>query len=279
MKNSKGFTLIELMITIAILGTLTVLAANAISQAIKTKVKLQDQIDDVSRMRDGMRLMEKDINMAFHYRDVEKDLYDIVKKKNNPQTPPTYPPQPTNPGINKFDPFATNRELPRKDPVTHFVGQADSMNFVTSNNARTVKDTRQADFVEVGYSLKDCKSLSGEGATSKCLWRRSTPYVDDDVTKGGDDTVLIENVTEYKLRYIGKGKQDWVDTWRSDDGGDGITKGKYPEAVEISLTVEKSNKGRKKKYSMQNIVPIHFPNNPDGGTSNAPAAPGTVPPK
>jgi prepilin-type N-terminal cleavage/methylation domain-containing protein len=275
MKSSKGFTLIELMITIAILGTLTVLAANAISQAIKVKVKLQDQIDDVSKMRDGMRLMEKDINMAFHYRDVEKDMYDIIKKKNvNPNVPPP-PPGLANPGINKLDPFATNREVPRKDPVTHFVGQSDAMSFVTSNNARTVKDTKQADFVEVGYSLKDCKNLSGEGATSKCLWRRSSPYVDDDVTKGGDETVLLENVTEFKLRYIGKGKQDWSDAWRTDDGGDATTKGRYPEAVEISLTVEKKDKGRSKKYSMQNIVPVHFPNNPDGGTSSAttPATP------
>lgn len=268
-KLSRGFTLIELLITISILGTLTVLAAQAISQAIKVKVKLQDQIDDVSRMRDGMRLFERDINMAFHYRDVEKDLYDLVRKKNNPQTPPQFPPIPPQgpiQGINKYDPFSPAREVPRKDPVTDFVGQGDAVNFVTSNNARTVKDTKQADFVEVGYSLKDCKSLRSDGGTSKCLWRRSTPYVDDDVTKGGDETVMLENVTEFKLRYIGKGKQDWVDSWRSDKGGDGITRGKYPDAVEISLTVEKEEKGRKKKYSMQNIVPIHFPNNPEGGS-------------
>lgn len=263
-KNRLGFTMIELMITISILGTLTVLTAQAISQAIKAKVKLQDQIDDVSRMRDAVRLLERDINLAYHYRDIEKELEQILKKKNsNGQPPPVGPPAPLN---DPNDP-ANRREVPRRDPETHFVGNGDSLNFVTMNNARTVRNSQQADFIEVGYSVKDCKNLRDDKASSKCLWRRSSPYVDLDVTKGGDEIVLLENVSEFKLRYMGKGKQDWVTDWRTDAGGDGATKGKFPQAVEVSLTVEKKVKGKSKKYSMQVIAPIHFPNNPEEGAN------------
>ncbi|WP_347358513.1 prepilin-type N-terminal cleavage/methylation domain-containing protein, partial [Bdellovibrio sp.] len=81
MKKSSGFTMIELMITITILGTLTLLTAQSIQQAVKAKVKLQDQIDDVSRMRDALRLLERDINLAYHYRDLEKEIDQLVKKK------------------------------------------------------------------------------------------------------------------------------------------------------------------------------------------------------
>lgn len=275
MKKQAGFTLIELMITIGILGTLTVLTAQAIQQAIKSKVKLQGQIDDVSRMRDSMRLIEGDITMAFHYRDIEKEIYDLMKKPKGPptaadvsdqqQTPPT-----TSASDPRYDPFSKTRELPRKDPVTHFIGTNEAMNFVTSNNTRTVKNSQQADFAEVGYSLKDCKSLKAENSTtSKCLWRRSSGIVDDDVSKGGDEIVLLEKISEFKLRYIGKGKQDWVTDWRSDQGGDAATKNNYPEAIEVSITVEKKANGKSKKYSMQNIIPVHFPNNP-----NAPATTG-----
>lgn len=266
MRNHRGFTMIELMITITILGTLTVLTAQAISQAIRAKVKLQDQIDDVSRLRDATRLIERDINLAYHYRDIEKELEQILKKKNNPnqQTPPG-PPTPL-PPENTQDP-ASRREVPRRDPETHFVGNGESMDFVTLNNARTVRNSRQADFIEVGYSLKDCKNLRDDKASSKCLWRRSSPYVDLDVTKGGNEVVLLENVSEFKIRYMGKGKQDWVSDWRTDAQGDGATKGKFPQAVEVSLTVEKKEKGKSKKYSMQVIVPIHFPNNPEEGAN------------
>lgn len=257
MRKNSGFTMIELMITITILSTLTVLTAQAISQAIRAKVKLQDQIDDVSRMRDAVRLVERDINLAYHYRDIEKELENILKKKNNPNQPNPVPGQPTP------VPPPERIEVERQDPETHFVGSGESVNFVTLNNARTVRNTRQADFVEIGYALKDCKNLRDDKGSSKCLWRRSSPHVDDDVTKGGVEVVLLENVSEFKLRYIGKGKQDWGSDWRTDEQGDGASKGKFPQAVEVSLTVEKKNKAKGKKYSMQVVVPIHFPNNPE----------------
>lgn len=255
--KSRGFTMIELMITITILSTLTILTAQSITQAIKAKVKMQDQIDDVSRMRDAVRLVERDINLAYHYRDIELELKKILDKKNAPAGPPV----PPNPYVDPNNNPNTRREVPRRDPETHFVGAEDSLSFVTMNNARTVRNSRQADFVEVGYSLKDCKNLRDDKGSSKCLWRRSSPYVDLDVTKGGDEVVLLENVTEFKLRYMGKGKQDWVTNWRTDAQGDGNTKGKFPLAVEVSVTVEKKDKGKGKKYSMQVVVPIHFPNN------------------
>ncbi len=279
MKNNRGFTMIELMITITILATLTLLTAQAIQQAIQTKVKLQGQIDDVSRMRDTVRLIERDINLAYHYRDVEKELNDLVKKRNTP----TAAGGGTGTGGGGFVPPGggitsdaqeelvnqERREVPRRDPVTHFVGNGESVNFPTMNNARTVRNSRQADFVEVGYTLRECKSLREGNASSKCLWRRSSPHVDLDITKGGDEVALLENVSEFKLRYMGKGKQDWVSDWRTDAQGDGVTKNKFPQAVEISITVEKTERGKAKKYSMQIVAPIHFPNNAEeGGNTN-----------
>lgn len=280
MRNTRGFTMIELMITITILATLTLLTAQAIQQAIQTKVKLQGQIDDVSRMRDTVRLIERDVNLAYHYRDIEKELNDLIRKKaQGPATPPGQPPVP--PGTVSSDAQAEaatqeRREVPRRDPVTHFVGNGESMNFPTMNNARTVRNSRQADFVEVGYALRECKSLREGQGSSKCLWRRSSPHVDLDITKGGDEVALLENVSEFKLRYMGKGKQDWVSDWRTDAQGDAVTKNKFPQAIEISLTVEKTERGKAKKYSMQIIAPIHFPNNaPEGGNTNARPASGT----
>ncbi|MGE5086715.1 MAG: type II secretion system protein GspJ [Bacillota bacterium] len=266
MKKNSGFTLIEVMITITILGTMTVLVAQAIQQSIKTKAKLSNQIDDVSHMRDAVRLMERDINLAYHYRDIEKEMLTLIKKQNQPQGQ-----QPGQQGFpqagpiqQSSDPYAgTPREVPRQDPETQWIGTNESLNFVTMNNARTVRNTSQADVVEVGYTLKECRSLRPGNEASKCIWRRSSPYVDLDVTKGGDEVVLLENVTEFKLRYLGKGKQDWVNDWRTDAQGDAATKGKFPQAVELSVTVERKESSKTKKYSMQLVIPLHFPNNPE----------------
>ncbi|MFZ4402981.1 MAG: type II secretion system protein GspJ [Pseudobdellovibrionaceae bacterium] len=269
LKKQLGFTLIEVLITITILSVLSLLISQSIQQAIRYKIKAQREIDEISRLRDALRLMERDVQLAYHYRDLEKEMEALVTKK------PTAKPDPTNPN---FTPqFPNAREAPRMDPVTHFIGQEDSLHFVTSNNSRTVRNSKQADFIEVGYSLKDCQSLGEGGGSSKCLWRRSSSIVDDDVTKGGEAVVLLENLKEFKLRYIGKGKQDWNKDWRTDDGGDGATKNNFPDAVEISITIDgKKIKGKNKTYQSQLVVPIHFPNNKNNddqeGGSNASAS-------
>lgn len=261
-------TLIEVLMSLAILSTLAMLAARSIQQAVRAKGKIQGQIDDVSRLRDALRLIERDINLAYHHRDFEKELEDLIKKKSGALPAPGTPGSVPTPA-----PGAPTREAERKDPTTHFVGIEESVSFVTMNNARMVRNQRQADFVEVGYLLRDCKSADGK-RSSKCLWRRASPLVDDDVTLGGDEVVLLENVTEFTLEYIGKGKQDWVKQWRSDKAGDAVTKDNFPQAVKVSLSVQKGEQGKAKKYSMEIVVPIHFPNNKEaaGAASPTPGA-------
>ncbi|WP_413287881.1 type II secretion system protein GspJ [Bdellovibrio sp. HCB337] len=262
--SQQGFTLIEVMITVAILGTLTLLATQSIQQAIRAKAKIQEQIDDVSRMRDAFRLIDADINQAFHYRDVETEITQLMNKTTQAPGMPPPPPTPTPPP----DPSMARRS----NPVTHLVGTENTVDFVTMNNARMIRNLKQADFMEVGYSLKSCKSLTGEQGSSQCLWRRTTSWVDEDVTKGGDEVVLLENISEFKLRYIGKGKDDWNNGWRTDDGGDTATKGKFPTAVEISMTIERGTGNKKKKYSMQIVSQIRFPNNEEAKNANASGA-------
>lgn len=269
LNSAKGFTLIEMMITVAILGTLTVLATQSIQQAIKQKVKIQDQIDDVSRMRDALRLMDADINQAYHYRDVEKELTDLMNKSQTTAQPGV--PAPPVPFPTPVPPQNPD-EAQRIDPTTQFIGSDNTVDFVTMNNARMIRNMKQADFMEVGYSLDACKGLSGEKTSSQCLWRRTTSWVDDDVTKGGVGVVLLENITEFKLRYIGKGKDDWVNSWRTDNGGDSVTKGNFPAAVEISLTIERGAGDKKKKYSMQIISRVRFPNNDEAKNAKASGA-------
>lgn len=272
-RGSRGFTLIEVLLSATILATLSMLAARSIQQAVRAKTKLQGQIDEVSKMRDALRLIERDINLAFHYRDVQKELDEMVRKLNRPKPKEGMTPEQAQQLQMQADQqeqqAQEGREAPRHELQTHFQGSENAVNFVTMNNARMVRNTRQADFIEIGYALRDCQSVDGK-RSSKCLWRRSSPSVDDDVSKGGDEVVLLEEISEFSLQYIGKGKQDWVKDWKTDRGGDATTRGKFPQAVQISLTVERGEGEKKKKFSMQIVASIHFPNNKEddrAGTS------------
>ncbi len=261
--NQKGFSLLEVILAIMLLSTLTVLSTQALSRALKARTKIQAEVDDVSALRDSMRMIRTDLNLAYHHRDFEKEINDLVKKA--PAARPGVPGTPQQP--------PTPRQTKRMDPDTHFVGTEDKMSFITMNNGRMTANLLQADFIEVGYSLKECRNLSKSDQSSKCLFRRTQSVLDEDVTTGGQEIVMLENVSEFKLRYIADVKQDWANNWDTTvNSPDQSIKGRYPEAVEVSITIKRELEQKEKTYSMQFVIPIHFPNNPEKSTTTNAAA-------
>jgi len=279
-KNQNGFTLIEMIIALTIMSVLTVLSSQSIQQAIRSKVKLQSQVDEMSKVRDSLRVIERDINLAFHYRDLPLELdAEIYKQQKAPAasspTNPAIPGAPANPGqasnpndMSQFlnDPKTKEKYQSKKDPTTQFVGKENSLAFATTNTGRIAEDQVGADFAKVGYSLRPCKKMDQSEGSTQCLIRRLDPWVEGDIEKGGDETILLEDVSEFKLQYFGAGKQDWVSTWDT-RGQDGAAKDNFPQAVEISLAIEvsppndKNSSAKKKKISMQLVAPVRFPNN------------------
>ncbi len=255
-RNQKGFTLLEVILAITILSTLTILSTQVISRALKARTKIQAEVDDVSALRDSMRMIKSDVSLAFHHRDFEKEIQDLATKSKTVAgavAPPVAPEPP--------------RQTKRSDPTTNFVGSDNEMNFVTMNSGRTISNITQADFAEVGYSLKSCSNLTTKQSSS-CLYRRTQVLLDEDVKTGGNEIVMLENVTEFKLRYIGESKQDWVATWNStSSSSDAGTRGLFPDAVEVSLTIEREIDKKTKTYSMQFVIPVHFPNNAEKSTA------------
>jgi prepilin-type N-terminal cleavage/methylation domain-containing protein len=255
--RQKGMTLLEVIITLGILSVLFIFSNQSIQNALKSKLKIQNQVDDLGQLRDGLKIMEKDINLAFHYRDVETELQSEIQKMSikPPQQPPPTIPKPN-----------------RQDPVTQLIGTSDSLYFSTLSASRMIEGSKQADFIRVGYFLTGCKKLNSSPSRGQCLVRSTSPVVEGDPSQGeGDDAVLLENVTEFKLRYIGKGKQDWTSEWNT-KVGDGATNNTFPQAVEISVTTERPepNSNLAKKYSMQIVANIHFLNNSTNAPSSKP---------
>lgn len=266
-RQANGFTLIEVILAITILATLTVIVATSLGNALKARTKIQAEVQDVSGLRDAVKIMRADIYQAYNHYDFEKEIIDSAKKPA--------PPRPGQPAIPtpQPDPNAPPaRENKREDPKTDFVGETEQINFVTLNNGRFLANDIQADFIEVGYALKACKNLTKD-TSSQCLFRRVQKVLDADVTKGGTEAVLLENVKEFKLRYTGESKKDWQKDWKTVGGQDDSVKGIFPDAVEITLAIERELQGKKREYSLQYVVPLHFPNNPQKKTQT----PGTAP--
>lgn len=272
----SGFTLIEVMVALAILAALSLLTAQAMRSGISNKMIMQTAIERETLVTDALRIIRADITAAFHHRDIAVAMYNEIvspPKNPNPNNPqqnpaPGAPPANPNPPNNANNqnqqtpqvPLGTPRPTPI--PMTGFSGDPEALYFTTLNHTRTIRDAKESDQAKVGYYVKSCKTRRGnKEENTRCLFRSLSTQLDGDVTQTGPESILVENVEEFKLRYLGPGQDDYVDTWKTGQNGVEGTRDKFPYAVEVTLTVHDKNDKKEKPYSQTILVPIRFPNN------------------
>ncbi len=251
MKN-RGFTLVEVMISMLIMSMLTVLISTSIRTAVRNKKSLEKKIEAETDLYDSLRVIKMDLERAFHYQDVfwEIENLAIQQLENEKQN------QGQNQGGNR-------QGQPRQPPIklTQFLGEAASVHFTTLNHFRTKYNAPESDQMEVGYFVDSCDRRSGNGTTN-CLWRRSSPQIDDEVDKDGARVVVAYNVKKFALEYRSDKEQDeWVDQWRSDNKGRADHRNKFPNFVKVSLEIEDSEARNPKPLSQTMVVAVAFPNN------------------
>jgi prepilin-type N-terminal cleavage/methylation domain-containing protein len=290
--SRRGFTLIEVVVSVAILAFISIFTVQAIQRALGTRGKIQHDVDKNSTLRDALRVMERDVNMAFNYTDVNTLLYNQAQderlKAAQQKTQQPNTPQPGAPPLTPQQQFLqAQQQAAANDPNlaqkykkkevkiwTKFIGKKDEMDFTSLSNVRLTEDAKTSSQAEIGYYIKPCRRRSTQEQSSKCLWRRVSNYIHDDITKFGDSTVLLENVSDFKLRYLGPGKDlDWEDAWSSDAGmgADDTTKGKFPYAVEITIEQKDPDpKAKDKALRMTLVAAIRNPNNPVPANPNDP---------
>ena len=284
--NPSGFTLLEVVVAMVILSFLSLFTFQSIQSALKAKTRIQSDLDRTSTLRDALRIMERDINLAFNYRDVSIKLYnDMQKMRQQKAKAAAGRPAGGQPGIGTTSPSTTIDNDPPVNPnagvgganpadaekfklktekiYTQFLGERNKIDFTTLSNMRMTEDSAISMQAEVGYHLKPCRRRSTQEQSSQCLWRRISNYLHDDITKEGEETALLENVTAFSLRYLGPGREEeWIDTWLTDDRGDDQTKGKFPYAVEITIEVhDPAAVPKTKPLRMTAVASIRNPNN------------------
>lgn len=277
--KSRGFTLIEVIVALAILAVMTVLTAGAIQNAVRTRAKASGIITRESAVRDALRVIERDVNTVFNYRATSPEAADAQQAQTAAQgaIPGAAPGflGATAPGAAPAPQATPDPNLPQNKKLTQFIGARNRMDFTALSHVRTSVDAVESDQVEVGYYVAPCKTRTREKSVdSSCVWRRESTEIDDDVTKDGDSVVLIEHVESFLLRYLGPGKEDWQESWKTDSNGDDVTKDRFPYAVEVTLKVHDKTDPNAKPVSMTMVAEIRFPNNPPKRTDQQNAQPG-----
>ena len=241
----NGFTLVEVLIAVMIMAILSMLTARTIQSATTVKKKIQTGLDQQSALRNVLAVMERDISLAFHYRNINYEVQFAIKQKHDQQK--------LQQGITADQ----LEDLPVPPQFTQFEGEGSRLALTSLAHVRIQPEAKECDQMEVGYELRGCKSVFKPDAEGQCLFRRISKDIDKDVWKGGNDSAILEGVTSLCFRYFGDGKDDWVDTWKTGEGADDTTRDKFPYAVEITI----EQKEGEKKLKMSTVAEIRFPNN------------------
>ena len=299
-----AFSLVEIVIAMAILAFLTLFAARSLENAINSKARTQTRLDRQSGLQNALDIMADDISKAFNYRSIQIALHNQAQKTRQSRDQKARQKQKTgaktggknqgNKGKPNRDPNSeTPEETPEdKDPkrdlaqaepppppreyplkkdkvVTRFMGEVDQLNFSSLSYMRSQHNEAAGDQAEIGYFLRECKGRFKKTESNQCLWRRMSPYMDDDITQGGTAAVLLENVAGLEFKYLARNSSNsiaWADTWNSEtaDGSCPDTQ-RFPTAVSIRL--EQSIAGTEQTTSMHKAVQLRSPNNKACNTS------------
>lgn len=287
-RMTLGMTLIEVLIAMTILAFLSVFTAQAIQSALQARNRIQSELDRSVELREALNVISRDIQLAFNYRDVNIQLFNAAqearKKKAQAGDQGGGGQQgdgqgggggASDVGVNQQQ-QQQNFELKEEIIVTQFLGTENTLDFTTTSRIRSQKNAAFSDQQKVGYRVASCRRRLDPSQSSNCLWRRTSPFLDNDVTQGGVESVLLEGVQDFELRYLGPGhEENWINVWRSDGSQEAVMQDRFPYAVEVSLSIEDTRRDPPRTLAMTIVAPIRFSNNlaeepPDTGEPLAP---------
>lgn len=220
-KAEHAMTLIEVMIAIVILTMAMGLVMTGLSQTSKNKIFVEEVSDHDHRIRMAMERMVRELSMAY------------VSMHVNP----------------------TNAKAPRTLFKSDNTGGDSVLHFTSFSHQRLYRNSHESDQNELSYYVTDdLPQTQGDGATGKTLVRREDNRIDEEPDKGGEVTVLLENVESFELTFLDSTTMAWGDAWDSKDNTAQLNR--LP--LQVKLVVKVKRHGNTKSYATRASLPMTY---------------------
>jgi general secretion pathway protein J len=175
-RRTRGFTLMEIMIAIAITGMMGALVASAFATGTRAKEVVEGDAERYRMLRAAMNRMAREIGAAY-----VSDRYDAKRYRD------------------------------ANDRPSNFIGERDKLTFSSLAHERLYTDAKESDQMVVEYSLKSSTEKNARGRTD--LVRRENPIVQDRIDRGGTEDTLYEGIKRLELSYWDSDRKEWDDEW------------------------------------------------------------------
>ncbi|AKF80806.1 general secretion pathway protein J [Myxococcus fulvus 124B02] len=175
-RRARGFTLMEVMVAVAITALMGTVVAMAFQTGLTAKETVEADADRYRQLRVAMNRMSREIGSAY-----VSDRFDLKRFRD------------------------------QQDRPSNFVGESDRLLFTTFAHQRLYTDVKESDQAVVEYFVDASDDKTARGRQD--LKRRVNPNVDDRMDRGGTTDVLLEGVKKLEFEYWNSERKEWDDEW------------------------------------------------------------------
>jgi general secretion pathway protein J len=176
LRNRMGFTLMEVMIAVAITAMIGVMIASSFTSSFRAKELVEAEAGNYRMLRGAANRICREIGAAF-----VSDRYDVKRYRD------------------------------QYDRPTNFIGERDHLLFTSLAHERLYTDAKESDQMVVEYSVKSSTDRQARGRRD--LIRRENPIVDEKMDRGGTEDVLFEGIRQLEFAYWDSDKKEWLNEW------------------------------------------------------------------
>ena len=259
LKKNKGMTLLEVLIALTLFTLIFSTLMRITDTTIKYRKKISQNIKETKFSRNVLQVIKKDIRNIFYTQDMNASAHILFKKQTIEHSDTDEDEEDTSSQnqqqvqMMEFE----NREIePYLSPTAlisgGITGQSNRLLMVSLSNTRTRENIKISDQNIVVYYLNPCKSREKNKEQSTCLWRKSSPFINQDLEniKNFTEFVLLEKVKKFQLSYYDISSNEWLQEWKTDPNEKNI----LPSSIRLEIEFE----NKKKQTIKREInVPLH----------------------
>ncbi|MBI4126131.1 MAG: prepilin-type N-terminal cleavage/methylation domain-containing protein [Deltaproteobacteria bacterium] len=207
--RKNGFTLLEVMVAVVILGFIMVLVQGTTSQLLDAKDRIESRDRALQMSRGTLDKIASDVSLAF-----------LLRSSAMPEGTPGLTPEAI--------PTATTR--PKL--VTFFIGEEhgdrDSLRFTTLAHRRLYRSSHDSDQARVAYQVE----ASVDDPSQMNLVRIELPWLGDTASVEGKALTVAEGIRSFNLEYYDVRTDEWKKEWNTElvDWS-----GRIPEAIRVTI--------------------------------------------